>query len=145
MADALKKLATANVTQVLASAKDGHLSNLTIAHRTSVTPGKSNRGDITGDGPVHNQYGSSEFWKNHIYKFYIYFGSIARNYHIVCSHRDRVGSSDTPTDSDHGMQSAAPRSPSRTTIWVTATIFLIIVREWVRSKYRKVTNARTYR
>ena len=67
--DALTKLATANVIQVLFNAMDGHLPTRTMAHRTSVTLGKANRGDITGDGP--ELYGSNEFLKNNIHKFYI--------------------------------------------------------------------------
>ena len=63
VADALTKLASANVIQVLVNAMDGHLPIRTMAHRTSVTLGKANRGDITGDGPVQNQCGSSKFWK----------------------------------------------------------------------------------
>ena len=145
VADALTKLATANVIQVLVNAMGGHLPNRTMAHRTSVTPGKANRGDITGDGPMQNQCGSSKFWKNNIYKFYIYFGYMARNYHMVYSHDDRVGSCNTPTNSDHAMQSVASRSISRAMIWLTATILLSILREWVRSKCRKVKNSRTYR
>ena len=54
----MTKLATTNVIQVLVNAMDGHLPSRTMAHRTSVTPGKANRGDITGDGPVQNQCGS---------------------------------------------------------------------------------------
>ena len=49
VADALTKLATANVIQVLVNAMDGRLPTRTVAHRTSVTPGLANRGDIAGD------------------------------------------------------------------------------------------------
>ena len=50
VADALTKLATANVIQVLVNAMDGCLPTRIIAHRTSVTPGPANRIDIAGDG-----------------------------------------------------------------------------------------------
>ena len=61
VADALTKLATANVIQVLVDAMDGRLPTRTMAHRTSVTLGKADRGDIAGDGPVHNHRGSSKY------------------------------------------------------------------------------------
>ena len=102
VADALTKLATANVIQVLVNAMDGHLPTRTMAHRTSVTPGKANRGDITGDGPVHNHRGSSKFWQN---KVNYYISTLVHHYefytYVLC---DRVGSSNTPTNSDHAMR-----------------------------------------
>ena len=64
VADVSTKLATANVIQVLFNAMDGHLPTRAMAHRTSVTLGKANREHITGDGPVHNQCGSSKFLQN---------------------------------------------------------------------------------
>ena len=64
VADALTKLATANVIQVLVNAMDGRLPTRTMAHRTSVTPGPANRGDIAGDGPVHNHHGSNKYLQN---------------------------------------------------------------------------------
>ena len=64
VADALTKLATANVIQVLVNAMDGHLPTRTMAHRTSVMLGKANRGDITGDGPVRHQCGASKYQQN---------------------------------------------------------------------------------
>ena len=54
VADALTKLATASVIQVLVNAMDGCLPTRIIAHRTSVTPGPAYRGDIAGDGPSPN-------------------------------------------------------------------------------------------
>ena len=140
----MTKLATANVIQVLVNAMDGHLPTRTMAHRTSVTPGKANRGDITGDGPMQNHCGSNKFWQNNNY-VYISFIYLTRNYNMVYSHYDRVGSSNTPTNSDHAMQSVASRSLSRTMIWVTATILLSILREWVRFKRRRVKGSKTYR
>ena len=51
VADALTKLATANVIQILIDAMDGRLPTRTITHRTSVSPGRANRSDEAGDGP----------------------------------------------------------------------------------------------
>ena len=51
VADALTKLATANVIQILLDAMDGRLPTRTITHRTSVSPGRANRSDEAGDGP----------------------------------------------------------------------------------------------
>ena len=84
VADALTKLATANVIQVLVNAMDGHLPTRTMAHRTSVTPGKANRGDITGDGPMQNHCGSSKFEQNNnlLYIFIIYMTKIIYEYYI---------------------------------------------------------------
>ena len=50
VADAMTKLAAADVVQVLISAMNGCLPTRAIAHKTSVTPGPANRGDIAGDG-----------------------------------------------------------------------------------------------
>ena len=36
---------------MLLDAMDGRLPTRAVAHRTSVTPGPANRGDIAGDGP----------------------------------------------------------------------------------------------
>ena len=58
VADALTKLANANVIQVLVDAMDGRLPIRIIPHRTSVTPGPANRSDIAGDGSSQN---SKEF------------------------------------------------------------------------------------
>ena len=52
VADALTKLASAGVIQVLVDAMNGCLPTRTIAHPTSVTPGPDNRGDIAGDDPL---------------------------------------------------------------------------------------------
>ena len=51
VADALTKLATPDVLQVLIDAMEGRLPGTVIAHTTSVSPGLQNRGDIAGDGP----------------------------------------------------------------------------------------------
>ena len=51
VADALTKLATSDVLQLLIDARDGRLPTTMVAHTTSVTPGLQNRGDIAGDGP----------------------------------------------------------------------------------------------
>ena len=51
VADALTKLATPDVFQLLIDAMEGRLPTVTVAHTTSVTPGPQNRGDIAGDGP----------------------------------------------------------------------------------------------
>ena len=58
VADALTKLATANVIQILLDAMDGRLPTRTITHRTSVSPGRANRSDEAGDGP---KVGSSKY------------------------------------------------------------------------------------
>ena len=50
IADALTKLATADVIRVLVEAMEGRMPTRTSAHRTSVTPGSQNSGDIIGDG-----------------------------------------------------------------------------------------------
>jgi len=52
VADALTKLAAAEVIQVLVNAMKGCLPTRAVARRTSVTPGPANRGDIAGDGPT---------------------------------------------------------------------------------------------
>ena len=52
VADALTKLAAAEVIQVLIEAMTGNFPTRAVAHRTSVTPGPANRGDIAGDGPA---------------------------------------------------------------------------------------------
>ena len=44
----------------------GAFKTRTMAHRTSVTPGPANRGDIAGDGPVHNHHGSNKYLPNKI-------------------------------------------------------------------------------
>ena len=51
VADALTKLASAGVIQVLVAAMNSRLPTRTVAHRTSVTPGPANRCDIAGHGP----------------------------------------------------------------------------------------------
>ena len=51
VADTLTKLATAEVIPVLTDAMSGILPARVMAHRTSVSPGPANRGDIAGDGP----------------------------------------------------------------------------------------------
>ena len=51
VADALTKLATAEVIQLLIRAMEGYLPTKAAAHRTSVTPGRANRSDMAGDGP----------------------------------------------------------------------------------------------
>ena len=51
VADALTKLATSDVIMVLLEAMMGRLPTTVAAHRTCVTPGPHNRGDIAGDGP----------------------------------------------------------------------------------------------
>ena len=58
VADALTKLATANVIQILIDAMDGRLPTRTITHRTSVSPGRANRSDEAGEGP---KVGSSKY------------------------------------------------------------------------------------
>ena len=52
VADAMTKLAAPEVMQVLVDAMKGCLLTGAVAHRTSVTPGPANRGDIAGDGPA---------------------------------------------------------------------------------------------
>lgn len=49
--DGLTKLAAAEVLQMLLHAMAGNFPTRTAAHRTSVSPGPANRGDIAGDGP----------------------------------------------------------------------------------------------
>ena len=108
VADALTKLATANVIQVLVDAMDGRLPTRTMAHRTSVTPGPANRGDIAGDGPVHNHRGSNKYLQN---KVYIYSSTLVNHYEFyMYVLGDRVGSSKTPTNSDHAMLAYVPCS-----------------------------------
>ena len=51
VADALTKLATPDVLQLLIDAMGGRLPTVTVAHTTSVILGPQNRGDIAGDGP----------------------------------------------------------------------------------------------
>ena len=143
VADALTKLATANVIQVLFNAMDGRLPTRTMAHRTSVTPGPSNRSDIAGDGPVHNHRGSNKYLQN---KVYLYNKTLASYYeiyiYVLC---DRVGSGNTPTNSDHAMQSIAPRSLSKAMIWVCAIICLSTLRQWLRRKSKNVKGGKTCR
>ena len=57
IADCLTKLATSPVIQVLLDAMQGSLPTLSRQprHKTSVTPGPQNRGDIAGDGPLIKQ------------------------------------------------------------------------------------------
>ena len=143
VADALTKLATANVIQVLVNAMDGRLPTRTMAHRTSVTPGPANRGDIAGDGPVHNHHGSNKYLLN---KVYLYLSTLVRYYeiyvYVLC---DRVGSSNTPTNSDRAMQSIAPRLLSKAMIWVCAIICLSTLRKWLRRKSKNVKGGKTCR
>ena len=66
VADALTKLATANIIQVRVDAMDGRLLIRIMARRTSVTRGLANRCDIAGDGPSQNHSGSSKYLQNKI-------------------------------------------------------------------------------
>ena len=52
VADALTKLATAKVIQVLIEAMESRIPTTVRAHLTSATPGPAGRGDIAGDGPA---------------------------------------------------------------------------------------------
>ena len=52
VADAMTKLATSEVIQVLIDAMEGHLATSVVAHATSTTPGPRNSGDIAGYGPL---------------------------------------------------------------------------------------------
>lgn len=114
VADALTKLATANVIQVLVDAMDGRLPTRTIAHLTSVTPGPANRGDVAGDGPVQNNRGSNKYLLNKIninimiviYQSLVFGIIIVASYYDVdvYVHYDRIGSSNTTTSPDRAMQ-----------------------------------------
>ena len=52
IADALTKLATADVMQVLINSMKGHLPAAILSQDTSTTPGPGNQGDVTGDEPA---------------------------------------------------------------------------------------------